>query len=518
MTPTQRGTLTAAILGSSIVFLDATIVYIALPRIGATVPATVVGTLEGQTYVASAYLATLAAFLILGGALGDFHGRRRVFLAGLLGFGVTSTLCGVAANLELLILSRILQGVAGALLVPGSLSIITAEFEGPARARAFGLWAATTSTIVVVGPPLGGILVETAGWRAVFLVNVPLVAIAALATWRWMPESRDPAATGRFDWLGAIVGAIAVGGLAFGAIRGQERQWGDPSAFAAIAIGALATVTFPILMTVRRNPLVPLDLFRIRTFAAINLATLLVYGALNANAFFQSLFLQNALGYSPLGAAIVALPTGVLLALLSTRVGAAAGRRGARPFLVVGPALMAVSLLWWLRIPASSAPWPASLADLGSLSPPVSTLVDVLPATIGFGLGMALIVTPLTTTLMGSIPIGKAGVGSAINNALSRVGQPLVSAAVFIVVSGAFYATLAAATPGIDPSSPELRSAFQPLNPPPPDAAPALVATAREASTEAFRFAVVVMVALCAAGAAVSAVGLSRHEVARAGG
>jgi EmrB/QacA subfamily drug resistance transporter len=510
MTTAQRGTLTAAILGSSVVFLDATVVYIALPRIGSTLPATAMGTLEGQTYVGAAYLATLAAFLILGGALGDYHGRRRIFLIGLAGFGATSVLCGIAPTLEALVLSRILQGFAGALLVPGSLSIITAAFDGPARSRAFGVWAATTSTLIVFGPPVGGILVESVGWRAVFLVNVPLIALAVFATWRWMPESRDPAARGRFDWLGAGVAAVAVGGLAFGATRGQDRQWQDPLAFAALGIGLVAAVAFPVLMARRRDPLVPLDLFRIRTFAAINLSTLLIYGALNASAFFLALFLQNTLGYTPLAAAIVSLPTGVLLALFSTRVGALAGRVGSWPFLVAGPIIMAVSQLWWLRIPSTSPAWRASFAEPSTLVPPPQVLVDVLPAAIGSGIGMALIVAPLTTTLMSSVPLRNAGIGSAINNALSRVGQPLIAAAIFVVVSGSFYAALAGAVPGTDPSSPELRTAFQPLNPPPANAPSALRDASREASTEAFRLAALVMAGLCAGGAAVNAAGLRR--------
>src|SRR5688572_9864895 len=258
MTRQQRWSLLAAILGSSIVFLDGTIINVALPKIGETLPATLVSTLEGQTYVASGYLATLAALLILAGALADYYGRRRIFTIGLIGFGVTSLLCGIAPNLELLAVFRVLQGATGALLVPGSLSIITALFEGPARARAFGVWAAATSATSLAAPVLGGILVESVSWRAAFLINAPLVALALWATLRHMPETRDESATRQFDWLGAFVGAIAVGGLAFGAIRGQERQWQDSLAFIALGVGALATLAFPFLMAYRPHPLVPL--------------------------------------------------------------------------------------------------------------------------------------------------------------------------------------------------------------------------------------------------------------------
>jgi EmrB/QacA subfamily drug resistance transporter len=516
MTTAQRGTLAAAVLGSAIVFLDGTLVYIALPRIGAQLDSTLLGQLEGQTYVTSGYLATLAAFLVLAGALGDYYGRRRMFIIGLVGFGATSVLCGVAPNLELLVLGRVLQGVAGALLIPGSLSIITSTFEGASRARAFGLWAAVTSALTTLGPPIGGILIESVGWRALFLINVPLVALGTVLAVRYMAESRDESATGHFDWLGAFVAVLAVGGLAFGTTRGQQQQWRDPYAFVAIGVGIAATVLFPILMVRRRHPLVPFGLFRIRAFSAVNLSTLLIYGALYTTFGFQALFLQGTLGYSPLGAAIVGLPGGILLTLLSARVGALSGRLGVRPFLVAGPVLMALGLLWWVRVPSTSQPWAASLSDLATLLPPIDVLTDPIPATIIFGIGISLLVAPLTTALMGSVPVRNAGVASAINNALSRVGQPLVAAAVFIVVSGAFYSTLAAAVPGTDPSSPELRAQFEPLNPPPKDAAPELAAAAKVASTDAFHLAAAVAAGLMLAGAAVNAIGLREPEEGRA--
>lgn len=508
MTPTQRWTLLAAILGSAIVFLDGTIVNIALKVIGETLPATFVSTLEGQTYIASGYLATLAALLVLAGALADYYGRRRVFAIGLAGFGITSVLCGVAPNLELLALARLLQGAAGALLVPGSLSVITAVFDGPARARAFGLWAAATSATATLGPPIGGILVSTAGWRVAFLINVPLVALALWATLRHMPESRDEQASPRFDWIGALAGVVAIGGLAFGAIRGQDRQWQDPLAFAALGVGAAATVAFPVLMSRRANPLVPLSLFRSRPFATINLSTLLIYGALYVMAYFQNLFLQGALGYTPLAAAIIGLPTGILLTILSARVGVWAGRYGARPFLVAGPLIMALGQLWFARIPASSTGWNARFDSVASLVPPAAVLSDVLPGVLLFGVGISLVVAPLTSTLMGSVPVRNAGIGSAINNAVSRVGQPLLSAVIFIVVSGAFYGTLGDRLPGVDPSSPELRAQVQPLNPPRTGTPAPIAEAARVASTDAFHVAALACAALLAGGGLVNWIGL----------
>jgi EmrB/QacA subfamily drug resistance transporter len=512
MTPRQRGILGAAMLGSAIVFLDGTFVNIALQRIGAELPSTLLSKLEGQTYVTSGYLATLAAFLVLAGALGDYYGRRRMFLIGLLGFGATSILCGLAPSMELLVVGRLLQGLAGSLLVPGSLAIITATFEGAQRARAFGLWAAVTAALGTAGPPIGGIIVELAGWRALFLINVPLLLLGAWLAWTYMEESRDESASSDFDWLGAIVAAVAVGGSAFGAVRGYQSNWSEPVALISLGIGVVALIAFPFLMAWRKHPLVPLDLFRIRAFSTINLSTLLIYGVLYAMAGFQALFLQGTLGYTPLGASLVGLPTGILLALLSTRVGTLSGRFGVRPFMVAGPLVMAGGLLWWLLVDSTSKPWVAALTDLSTLVPPLDVILGPLPAQLIFGIGIALLVAPLTTGLMNSVPTRNAGLASAINNALSRVGQPLLAAAVFIAVSGAFYSALAAAAPGIDPRSPAIRDAYQALNPPPAGAPPALAAAARVASAGAFHVAVLVGAVLLALGALVNAVGLRSKE------
>jgi EmrB/QacA subfamily drug resistance transporter len=512
MTPSQRWTMLAAILGSSMVFLDGTVVNLALPKIGEQLPATLVSTLEGQTYAVSGYLATLAALLVLAGALADFHGRRRVFLVGLAGFGISSVLCGVAPTLEMLVAFRILQGAAGALLVPGSLAILTALFEGQARARAFGIWASATSATTLIGPVVGGLLVDAVSWRAAFLINVPLVVVALWATFRHMPETKAEGASGRFDWLGAAVAAIAIGGLAFGTIRGQDRRWEDPLAWAALAVGAVALVAFPVLMARRPNPLVPLDLFRRRRFSTINLSTLLIYGALYTTFTFQGLFLQGVLGYSATAAGVVGLPTGILLTVLSTRVGALAGRLGARPFLAIGPLLMAVGLAWFARVPASSEPWRLTPSDPSTFVPPASVWVDVLPFVLLLGVGISLVVAPLTNTLMTSVPVRNAGVASAINNAVSRIGQPILSALIFVVVSGSFYATLAGAVPGLDAASSELRALVQPLNPPRPGAPAEVVAAAREASTSALHLAALVCAALFAAGGVTNWVGLRERS------
>lgn len=502
--------LLAVIIGSGIVFLDGTVVNVALETIGEELPATAVGRLEGLTYVTSGYLAVLAALLIPAGAIADARGRRRVFALGLVGFGAASLLCGLAPTMEVLVVARLLQGAAGALLVPGALAIITAAFDGEERGRAIGTWAAATSALTLLGPLVGGLLVQSVSWRAAFLVNLPLVVVGLLAL-RRVPESRDPDATGRVDWLGAAVAVVAVGGLAFGLTRGQESEWSDPVAFASLGVGAVALVAFPVLMAVRPDPLVPLGLFRSRDFSVVNLTTFLVYGALYTSVAFQSLFLQGSLGYSPLAAGIVSLPSTVLLVVLSTTAGRLAGRLGARPFLAGGPLMMAIGLLWLARIPPTSAAWAADPADPASLVPPADYLVDVLPGTLLFGLGLAILVAPLTTALMGSVPTGRAALGSAINNAVSRVGSPLASAALFVVISATFVPALLAAVPGLTAEAAAALGVV-PLFPPPPGASPELAAAITAASTDAFHLAMVVAAALLGAGALVSFLGLERRR------
>jgi EmrB/QacA subfamily drug resistance transporter len=508
MTPRQRWTLVATIIGSGAVFLDGTIVNVALPRIGQDLPATTVGVLEGQTYVVSGYLAVLAALLILSGALSDHYGRRRMYAIGLASFAATSALCGLAPTMEWLIVFRLLQGAAGALLVPGSLALISGCFEGEARARAFGIWAAATSALTLLGPVAGGLLVDTAGWRFAFLVNVPVLGFALWATIVHVAESTDLDATRPFDWLGSLVAALAVGGLSIGLIRGQQREWQDPVAWAALVVGIVALVAFPILMARRPYPLVPLSLFRSRAFATVNLATFFIYGALYVTLSYQGLVLQGVLGYTALAAGAVGIPMGLCLTLFSTRVGTLSGRLGARRFLVTGPLIMAAGLLWYARLPVDSQAWLASVGDPRSLIPPLDTVVDVIPAILLFGIGISLVVAPLTTTLMGSVPSRSAGLGSAINNAISRVGQPLLGAVIFIVVSATFYAVLATSEPSLDTGSAEVRQAFPPLNPPTAGTPADEVAAANEASIGAFHAAMLAGAGLLATGAVIIWIGL----------
>jgi EmrB/QacA subfamily drug resistance transporter len=515
MTPRQRWTILCTVIGSGAVFLDGTIVNAALKHIGQELPGTVIRVLEGQAYIVGGYFAVLAALLILAGALSDHYGRRRVYAIGLGGFAATSALCGLAPTLELLVVFRLAQGAAGALLIPGSLALITHAFDGPARGRAFGIWAAATAALNVLGPIVGGSIVDTLGWRVAFLVNVPLLAFALWGTLTHLQESRDTETTGRFDWLGALVAALAVGGLSFGVIRGQANAWADTAAWIAIAIGLVALVLFPILMARRPNPLVPLELFRSRAFTTLNLTTFFIYGGLYVTFFYTAVVLQGVLGYTALGAGAVGLPIGILLATLSTRIGTVAGRMSARPFLVAGPILMGVALLWYARLPADSAPWLASLENPSSLIPPVSVITDILPYTVLFGIGISLVVAPLTSSLMGSISGRFSGLGSAINNSIARVGQPLIGALIFIPISATYYASLAAKA-AVDTADPAVRKVFQPLNPPGAGATAAQVAASNQASIEAFHFAMLVCAGLLFIGAAVSWFGLREGATAAA--
>jgi EmrB/QacA subfamily drug resistance transporter len=511
MTPQKRWVLAAAVLGSSIVFLDSTVVTVALPSIGRELPATLVSVAEGQSYVYNSYLLALSALLILAGALSDYYGRRRMFIIGLVGFGVTSTLCGLAPNMEFLILFRVLQGAAGAILVPGSLAILTQSFQGEERGRVFGIWAGASAATTLFGPFLGGALVDLVSWRLAFLINVPLVLLAMYATVRHLAESRQAGASSRFDWLGAFVVAVAVGGLSFGAIRGQQQNWRDPIAFAALALGAIATVVFPILMARSSLPLVPLWLFRSRNFSVTNLSTLVIYGALYVVGYFLSLFVQGTIGYTATASGLAGIPSTIFLVLFSSRFGSLAGRYGPRIFMATGPVIMAVGILWLARIPSDSAPWLLNPSQPDTYLPTSGYLVDILPGFVLFGIGLTIMVAPLTTALMSSIPAANSGLGSAINNAISRVGPQLANAVIFVAITASFYAGIANRVPGFDPNDPAQRAQVAPLDRPDPAVPPEIASAAHEASTDAFHLAMLVAAGLLLAGAAVNAVGIQNQ-------
>src|SRR6202171_6419702 len=481
MTDRRRWILVAAVLGSGIVFLDSTVVNVALPRIGRDLPRLWFGVLEGQSYVYNAYLLTLSALLILAGALSDHYGRKRMFLYGLVGFGLTSVLCGLAPNIELLVLFRVLQGVAGAVLVPGSLALLTANFEGEAQGRAFGLWAGASGATTILGPFVGGLLVDTISWRAAFLINVPLILIALWATYVHVPESRDESSTAHFDWLGRAVVAPGACGV------------------------ALCPIPLPFYMARAPHPLIPLSLFRSRNFTVTNISTLVIYGALYVTFYYLTLFMQGTIGYTAAAAGLAGIPGSLFLTFLSARFGGLAGRIGSRLFMAIGPVIMAIGVLWYARMPATSTPWHLEPQNPATWIPPLSYVIDLLPAGIIFGLGLSLLVAPLTTALMRSIPAQRAGLGSAINNAISRVGPQLAGALIFVFITASFYSYIATRRPDINVNDPAFRKLVSPLN---PSGLAPMTTLVRDASTASFHLAMIVGAVLLILGAIVNAVGI----------
>ena len=489
-------------------FLDSSVVTVALSRIGRDLPTHIVGTLEGQSYVYNGYLLAESAFLILAGWLTDAHGRRRIFTLGLAGFGATSILSGLAPSLEWLVVFRVLQGLAGALIVPGSLALVTASFSGEEQGRAFGIWSGASAGLAILGPAIGGLLVDTLSWRAVFLINVPLVFVAVWLTQRYVREGRGEGTVGGFDVPGTLLTALAVGGLGVGTISGQQRGWHSPSAVAGLAVGGLATALLPLWIRRAPDPLVPPGLFRSRNFTVTNLSTLVIYAALAVTFYYLALFLQGTLGYSAAAAGVATIPGVAFMAVFSSRLGALSARWGARSFMTAGPLLMALGVLWLARIPATSAAWDLRLSAVGTFTPPLGYTTDLLPGLLVLGLGVMLLVAPLTATLMASVPVERAGVASAVNTAISDVGPQLAIAILFVVMTANFYGTLARTAPGVDVASPAVRSEIAPLNAPGPAVPDEVRRAARDASTGAFRLAMLVGAGLLLLGAGIDAAGI----------
>lgn len=400
-----RWVLLATVLGSAMALLDSTVVNVALPQIGRDLDAD----LAVLQWTVNAYLLTLAGLILVGGALGDRFGRRRIFVLGVVWFAVGSLLCGLAPNAGVLIGARALQGVGGALLTPGSLALIQGSFRPGDRTRAVGLWSGFGGVGAAVGPFLGGWLVDGPGWRWVFLLNVPVAALCVPVTLRHVPESRDPRAGGRFDVAGAVLGAAALALLTYALI--EARSASAPVIGAAVG-GVLLAAAFVWVERRRAHPMVPPDVFSSRQFTAVNLVTLCVYGAFGGFFFLFVLQLQVVSGYSALGAGAALLPTTVLMLLLSARAGALGERIGPRIPLTVGPLLCAAGMLLTLRV-----------------GPHASYVRDVLPAMTVLGLGMAALVAPLTAAVLAALDPGRAGLASGINNAAARVAGLLAVAA-----------------------------------------------------------------------------------------
>jgi len=420
--PAGRWVLTATVLGSALAFVDATVVNVALPRIGAELDAD----LAGLQWTVNGYTLTLAAFILLGGSLGDRYGRRKVFLIGVWWFAGASLLCGLAPNIQTLVLARALQGIGGALLTPGSLAILQASFHPEDRARAIGAWSGLGGIAGAIGPLLGGWLVELGSWRLVFLINLPLALFVVLIAVRHVPESADPTAAHKaLDVPGAVLGALGLAGLTYGLTEWPNRGGTDPLVLATLVVGVLGLVGFVIAERRSTHPMLPLDVFRSRQFTAANLVTFAVYGAIGVVFFLLVLALQVVAGFSPVAAGIALLPITVLMLLLSARAGALAQRIGPRIPMTVGPLVCAVGLLLMTRIGQGA-----------------SYLADVLPAVIVFGLGLSLTVAPLTATVLAAAEDRHAGVASGVNNAVARVAGLLAVAALPLLtgLSGDQYA------------------------------------------------------------------------------
>lgn len=398
-----RGLLAAVTLGASMVFLDTTAVNVALPTIGADLDASV----SQLQWVLTGYTLTLSAFLLLGGALGDRLGRRRVYLVGIVSFAATSVGCALAPTIEWLIVARLVQGMAGAVVTPGSLAIIEATFVRDDRAQAIGRWAGVSGLAPAVGPLLGGWLAEV-DWRLVFVLNVPVAMVAVVLTRRYVPESRNTEVSGPLDWAGALLAALALGSLTLALV-----SWTDdtgPSGMMLAFLAALSIVTGAGFVHRQRRaaaPMVPPLLVANRTFSLANAMTLIAYASLAALLFFLVLQLQTTLGFRPLVAGLAILPFPVMLLLLSARAGKLAATVGPRPMLVAGPLLAAAGTIW------------LAFLDGGD------DYLDVLPGILLFGAGFGLLVAPLTATVLAAAPDRLAGTASGVNNAASYTGELL---------------------------------------------------------------------------------------------
>ncbi|HEX4364706.1 MAG TPA: DHA2 family efflux MFS transporter permease subunit [Solirubrobacteraceae bacterium] len=416
----KRLTLIACILGSAVVFVDQTVVNVALPALRADLNAS----LADQQWVVEAYLLMLASLILVGGSLGDLYGRRRIFAIGVAGFGAASLVCSIAPSVELLIGARALQGAFGALLVPSSLAIITAVFGPEERAAAIGSWTAGTSSAIALGPPLGGLLVDAISWRVIFAMNVPLVLGCLWLIVRAVPEVPGDGAH-RIDVPGALLCVIGLAGPTFALIREPLLGWSDPTVWVPLVGGIGALGAFVAYERRAPDPMMPPAIFRNRNFAVGNVVTLAAYAGLGASSFFIAIFLQQVAGYSAFGAGLSLLPITLLLIALSRRFGTISARVGPRLLMTAGPIVGGLGLLAFTRVGAQG-----------------DYVSQVLPATLLFGLGLAMTVAPLTATVLEAADRRHAGIASGVNNAIARVAGLLAIAAVGLVVSACFDATI----------------------------------------------------------------------------
>lgn len=410
--PKRSRLLIVAILASFVAFLDGSIVTVALPAIGADLG----GGLATQQWTVNAYLLTLGALILLAGSLSDSFGRLRVLAWGLAGFAAASVLCALAWTPDVLVFARALQGIAAALLVPSSLALITTAYAGPERARAIGTWTAWTGTAAIIGPLLGGVLVDWASWRFIFAVNVLPVAITLVL----MPGLQDsPRRRTALDIPGALLAVAGLGGSVYALIEQDRLGWTHPAVYLSLAGGLVALVLFVVREARTPSPMMPLSLFQARNFLYGNLVTAAAYGALSLGTFALTVFVQEAAGFSAIEAGFISLPLPIAMLLLSTWFGNLAGRHGPRIFMTTGPAIMGAGFLLMLTV-----------------SPPLNFLTQLLPGLLLFSLGLAVMVAPLTAAVLGALDETDAGIGSAVNNAVSRVAGLITVALIGTISAG----------------------------------------------------------------------------------
>lgn len=410
--PKRSRLLVVAILASFVAFLDGSIVTVALPAIGEDLG----GGLATQQWTVNAYLLTLGALILLAGSLSDSFGRLRVLAWGLAGFAAASILCALAWSPEVLVLARALQGMAAALLVPSSLALITTAYAGPERARAIGAWTAWTGAAAIIGPLLGGVLVDWASWRFIFAVNVLPVALTLVLMLGLQDSPRRRTA---LDIPGALLAVAGLGGSVYALIEQDRLGWTHPAVYLSLAGGLVALVLFVVREARTPSPMMPLSLFQARNFRYGNLVTAAAYGALSLGTFALTVFVQETAGFSAIEAGFISLPLPIAMLLLSTWFGNLAGRYGPRIFMTAGPAIMGAGFLLMLTV-----------------SPPLNFLTQLLPGLLLFSLGLAVMVAPLTAAVLGALDETDAGIGSAVNNAVSRVAGLITVALIGTISAG----------------------------------------------------------------------------------
>lgn len=411
MTKQQRLVLIISIMASFVAFLDGSVINVALPAITRELG----GGLAAQQWVVDAYLITLGAFILVAGSLSDLFGRIKVLFAGLVGFAVTSLLCAIAPTDIFLIISRALQGVAGALLVPSSLALIISTFSGVAQGKAIGTWTAWTGIAFIIGPLLGGMLVDYSSWRFVFAINILPIAVI-LGLMRSLPQSETVRKDGHIDSLGAMLCAVGLGGTVYALIELPHYEWTNPNIYVSLILGVGALFYFFWHERRTSHPMLPLGLFSVRNFSIGNLATTAVYAGLSIATFLIAVFVQQVGGYSAVEAGLALLPISIIMFLLSPRFGALAGTYGPRFFMAAGPIIGGVGFLMMLGVDESAAYWQ-----------------QLFPGILIFGIGLSATVAPLTSAILGSIQTDQAGIASAVNNAIARIAGLIAIAGVGIL-------------------------------------------------------------------------------------